>query len=233
MNTRLNAAGSVRRLGAAALCAALGLLAGCLGPREIMGPRTFVVRPELSVPKAGAKLTATLGVRDLSAPLQYDRRMVILEPDFRLGSRSNEMWAEPPAAALTRCITDALVAGGHFADVGNAFDMARPDTVLTGEVRAFHENRTVKPHVAEVELRLELREARSPKVLWAGTLHETEPLDGTEGGSLAVAMNAAVARASARIAEALSSIEYVPEDPNAFLEKGKGQSGDWRSQEKK
>ena len=221
MNTRLNGAGHARRVGAIALCAALGLLAGCLGPREVIGPRTFVVRPELSVPKAENKLTATLGVREFSAPQQYDRRMVVLEPDFRLGARTNDTWAETPAAALTRCVTDALVATGHFADVGNAFDMARPDTVLTGELRAFHENKAVQPPAAEVEVRMELREARSPRVLWSGTLREVEPLAGDEASALAVAVNAAVGRVSARAAQALSVLDYVPVDPDAVLLKGK------------
>jgi ABC-type uncharacterized transport system auxiliary subunit len=217
MNTSLNGAGPVRRAAAVALCAALGLLAGCLGPREVMGPRTFVVRPELSVPKAEKTLAATLGVRDFDAPQQYDRRMLVLESDFRLGARSDDSWAEKPSAALTRCVTDALIAGGHFSDVGNAFDMARPDAVLTGELRAFHENRTVQPHVAEVELRLELREARSPKVLWAATLREVEPVAGDDASSPAVAMNTAVGRLCAKAAQALSSLDFVPEAPDAYL----------------
>ncbi len=221
MNTRLNAVGQVRRVAALAACAGLALFSGCLGPRAVMGPRIFVIRPELSVPKAETKTTVTLGVRDFVAPQQYDRRMVVLEPDFRLGARSDDSWAEPPAAALTRCFIDALAATGHFADVGNAFDMARPDTVLTGELRGFQENKTVQPPVAEVELRMELREAHSPRVLWAGTLREVEPIAGDQTNSLAVAMNAAVGRLSVKAAQTLSSIEYVPQDPDAFLGKGK------------
>jgi ABC-type uncharacterized transport system auxiliary subunit len=217
MNTRLKAAGHARRLGALALCAALGLTAGCLGPREMIGPKTFVIRPEVSIAKTEKMLSATLGVRDCAAPQQYDRRMIVLEPDFRLSSRPNEFWAESPAAALTRSITDALIAGGHFADVGNAFDMARPDAVLTAELRAFHENRAVQPPVAEVEVRLELREARSPQVLWAGTLREVEPLAGEEASALAVAMNAAVGRISVKAAQALSTLDFVAQDPDVAL----------------
>ena len=75
--------------------------------------------------------------------------------------------------------------------------------------------------VAEVEVRMELREADSPTVLWAGTLREVEPLAGNQGSSLAVAMNAAVGRLATKAAQAMSSVEYVPEDPNAFLKKEK------------
>jgi ABC-type uncharacterized transport system auxiliary subunit len=101
--------------------------------------------------------------------------------------------------------------------VGNAFDMARPDAVLTAELRAFHENRAVQPPVAEVEVRLELREARSPQVLWAGTLREVEPLAGEEASALAVAMNAAVGRISVKAAQALSTLDFVAQDPDVAL----------------
>jgi len=147
--------------------------------------------------------------------------MVVLEPDFRLTTRSDDTWAEPPAAALTRCVTDALAATGHFSDVGDAFNMAHPDMIMTGELRAFNENRTVQPRVAEVELRVELREARSPKVLWAGTLREVEPMAGDKENALAVAMNAAVSRVCATLARSLSALEYVAVDPDAALDLGK------------
>ncbi len=221
MKQRTNGPGDLRRLGMLSLSAMLLLCSGCLGPREVVGPKTFMLRPTIAVPKAEKALAATLGVREFEAPVQYDRRMVVLEPDFRLDALSNQSWAETPATTLTRCVTDAILASAHFSDVGNAFNMARPNTELTGELRAFHVNRTVKPAVAEVELRLELRDALSPKVLWSGTLCEVEPLADDQGSALAVAMNAAVGRLSAKAATALSAVEYVAEDPNAFLEKGK------------
>ena len=221
MSKHRNAAGCARLAGLLPLCALLAVLPGCLGPRAVVGPKVFMIRPEISVPKAENKLAATLGLRGFEAPLQYDRRMVVLEPDFRLGSRSNESWAEAPAAVVTRCITDALVAAGHFSDVGNSFNMTRPDTELTGEVRAFQENRTVKPAVAEVEVRMELREALSPKVLWADTLREVEPLSEDQGNALAVAMNAAVGRLATKAAQAMSQVDFVPENPDAFLQRGK------------
>jgi len=218
---RRNGDGRVRLSAGLALCALVAALSGCLGPREVLGPKVFMIRPEITAPAAGKQLAATVGVRSFEAPLQYDRKMVVLEHDFRLGARSNESWAEAPAAAVTRCITDALLATGHFADVGNAFNMKRPDLELTGELRAFQENRTGKSPVAEVEVRLELREGLSPKVVWAGTLRESEPLSGDQGNALAVAMNAAVGRLAVKAAQAMSSVEYVSEDPNAFLKKGK------------
>ena len=223
MNTHPTAAGRVRLPGVLALCALLGTLSGCLAPREVLGPKVFVIRPEISVPKTDQRLAATVGIRGFEAPIQYDRRMVVLEPDFRIGARSNESWAEPPAAAVTRCITDALAAAGRFADVGNSFNMKRPDLELTGELRAFQENRTGKSPVAEVEVRMELRAARSPKAIWTGTLREAEPLAGDHGNALAVAMNAAVGRLALKAAQELSAVEYVPEDPNASLEQGKKQ----------
>jgi hypothetical protein len=94
MNTRLKAAGHARRLGALALCAALGLTAGCLGPREMIGPKTFVIRPEVSIAKTEKTLSATLGVRRLPVP----------SPTHSLPVDISPMWATPSTWPVpTRC----------------------------------------------------------------------------------------------------------------------------------
>ncbi len=192
--------------GAFAACLAGAVLAaGCLGPRNVVETRLYRLNPvvTLSMPEV-ASGGPTLGLRPLDTAQPYDLRMAAMGPDRVVTYRAFDKWAEFPADALTRALTDALVATGRFADVGNAGDMARPDLILTGEIRAFHENRAVSPPVAEVEVRLEMRAARAPGAVWSGTLLETAPMDGQDGAAFANAMNSAVGRLMEKAAKAMA-----------------------------
>ena len=83
--------------------------------------------------------------------------------------------------------------------------MARPDLILTGELRKYHENRTKTPPTAEIELRLELRNPREATALWAQTLHAEETLQGEGREALPVAMNQALASLAKAAAEAIAT----------------------------
>lgn len=200
--------------GAVAACLAGAVLAaGCLGPRDVVESRLFRLAPPAPAPGAAAPSGMTVGVRPLDTARPYDLRMAVMDSDFSVAYRSFDRWAELPSDALTRALSDALSATGRFSDVGGAGDMNRPDFILTGEIRAFHENRTVSPPVAELEARLELRASREPAVVWSGTLRETEPLDGADGAAFASAMNRAAGRLVGRAA--LGMADACPDAENA------------------
>ena len=151
------------------------LLSGCLHSPVIEKTRYYAVTPAIKVnpvPSSGL----TLGIRPLFVSHTYGPVMAYLDDNHQLGYRSGEEWAESPAYVVTRAIQDALAASRRFADVGNAADMARPDLLLTGELRIYRENRTVEPPTAELEIRLELRKATEPGSLWAETITESEPM---------------------------------------------------------
>jgi len=179
------------------------LCSACLTPREVQPVRLFTLDPQITVPPA-ARTELTLGVRPLSVARPYEREMVFQGADQVLEYRRGQNWAEKPGTVLTRAISDALIASGRFSDVGNAADMARPDLMLTGELRKFHENRSVSPPVAELELRLELRGARDVRNFWDGTLRAEVPMEETGAAAFAAAMEAAVADVARQAAEAIS-----------------------------
>ncbi len=190
------------------------LTTGCLTAPDIERTRLYTLHTDLQMDEA-EPLDLTLGVRPLFAARPYALPMAFLNDAGQLGYRVRDEWAEPPANSVTRAVTDALAATNRYKDVGNAADMARPDLLLTGELRMFHENRTESPPMAELEVRLELRPAREPGALWAATLRETEPLDGDGAADFATAMNAALARLAQRAADAIATVEPPELTPNA------------------
>ena len=179
-------------------------LCGCLGPREVQPVQRYAIHPDIAAPDAPAT-EYTLGVRPLVSSLPYGLRMVYLEGRHRLGTLPAAEWGEQPAEAVTRALVDALTASGRFQDVGDAANMNRPDYILTGDLRRFHENRTGQPWTAEIEVRLELRAAMGTANPWSATLHEAIPVEnGAEAtpADFAAAMNTAISNIAARTAEA-------------------------------
>ncbi|HDP33768.1 MAG TPA: hypothetical protein ENN29_01520 [Candidatus Hydrogenedentes bacterium] len=187
------------------------LTAGCLTAPDIEKTRLYMLQPDINVPTA-APLELTLGVRPLFAARPYGLPMTFLDANQQLGYRTKEEWAEPPADTVTRALTDALAATKRFKDVGNASDMARPELLLTGELRKFYENRAVEPRRAEVEVRLELRFSRAPGAYWAQTLSETVAIQADDAPAFAAAMNEAVACLVVRAADAIAAVD--PPDMN-------------------
>lgn len=192
---------------------ALCLSAGCLTSREIERTRHYTLYPEIHVDTAPA-LDLTLGIRPLFAARAYGVLMAVLDGDHQMGFRDRDQWAEPPANTVTRAVSDAIAATGRFKDVGNAADMTRPDLLLTGELRMFHENRSVSPPMAELEVRLELRPARQPGVLWAETMREAVPMEGHTPAAFAAAMNLALTSLARHAAAEIAAIE--PPEENMF-----------------
>jgi len=182
------------------------LLAGCLTAGPITATHYYAIDPQLSVAQA-QPLDKTLGVRPFTVARPYGLAMAFLDTGHRIGYREHLEWAEKPEDMLTRAVTDAIIATGRFSDVGNAAEMARPDFMLTGHLRKFHENRTVAPAQAAIEIRLELREARGAKALWAATLTSEVPLEDDRAATLAAAMSEAAAQIAQHAATAIAQVE--------------------------
>lgn len=206
------------------------VMAGCLS-HKVASTRFFLIEPpavlhehgtpapatmapaateigQVSGPLPAVPVALTLGVRPFLAAKPYAQPMAYLGEDRELVFRDRVHWAEPPGEVLTRAVRDALAASGRFQDVGDAADMARPDLILTGEVRRFLENRTVTPAMAEVAVHIEVREARGVRLLWAGLLRATEPVHEATPGALTAAMSEAVARIAEDAARTLAGVSF-------------------------
>ena len=189
------------------------LCAGCLTPKKIVPTQYYTIDPVIDV--GAAEPTAlTLGVRPLAVARPYDAGMAYLDSRHRLAYRVKEEWAELPRDVVTRAVMDAITATGRFADVGKAAEMSLPDLMLTGEVRKFHEDRSVRPPIVELEARLELRRTRAKDPIWAQTLRAETPIADESGEALAAAMSEAVASIARQAAENIVRADLsVPEAP--------------------
>lgn len=178
------------------------LLCGCLTAPKLSPIHTYVVEPKPAV--ATAEPTGkTLGVRQLEASRPYREQIVYRDKGMTLGYFPNAEWAELPAQVVTRALKDALIQSGRFTDVGDAGDLVSPDYILTGQLREFDLVRSTEPWTANVEIRLELRGAMLPEIVWAQTLSAKENLKKDDVSALPAAMSKAV---SGVIEEAVAGI---------------------------
>ncbi|MBI2425970.1 MAG: membrane integrity-associated transporter subunit PqiC [Candidatus Hydrogenedentes bacterium] len=177
--------------------------AGCLSPREITPVHRYLLQPAVSV-QAVSTSPKTLGVRPLEIAASYDTTLAHADSSLHLAYWPNEEWAERPAVALTRLLQDAIGATKAFQDSGNAAVMARPDYYLTGTIRKFHARQMESGQVAEIEVLLEVREARGAARLWDALLHEEVPMDDFTPAALASAMNQALASVASKAANGLA-----------------------------
>lgn len=178
------------------------LAAGCLTAREFTPTLRYTFTPEIPVVAAGQPADETLAVRPLESARPY-KQNIVYRNGLEIGHYASVEWAELPADAVGRALRDALLASGRYRDVGSALDLTKPTYILTGQLRKFDLVKDIHPWYAEVEVRLEVREALGRRLVWASTLNATEQLDQDEIGALPAAMGRAVSRL---IAEAATGI---------------------------
>lgn len=182
-------------------------LSGCLGAPTVVKREYFSLSPSLSVIH-GEPLDKTLGIRSLDVAKPYSSSMAYLASSYKISYRNAQEWAERPGDTVTRALIDALAASGRFKDVGDAAEMARPDYILTGELRTFVEDRTTSPPSALIEVRIAVREAQDKELLWIDTLKFSEPLDaGTDASAFAAAMTRAIEKLVETAAIGITSAE--------------------------
>ncbi len=182
------------------------LLSGCLTPNHVTVPQRYVLQPDINVSQA-KNSGKTLGIRPFMVAQPY-RLPLVYQEGARLGVYPNEEWAEQPGDMVTRAVSDAIMATGRFQDVGNAADMARPDLILTGELRKFHEGRSDTSVQAVISLHLELREARGTNAYWVETLTFTHVIEDDTPIAFVEGMNGAVDQLIQHVAEKLSTLIF-------------------------
>lgn len=178
-------------------------LSGCIRrpPPPVL---RYALEPAVSVPRVEATDRA-LGVRPLEAAMPY-RLKVIFRDGLEIGEYRDVEWAELPRDIVTRALLDTVAATGRFADVGSAPDVRRPNLLLLGELRRFDEVRTDGAWEAHVVVRLEVREALGPGVLWSEVLSAQVPLARNEVSALPDAMTRAVEDIVGRAAAAIAAL---------------------------
>jgi len=182
----------------------LPLLAGCLTAGEVTPTLEFLVQPT-STTATVESTGKTLGIRPLASAQHLTTVMARVGAGGELFRYRDARWAELPALATSRALRDAIAQTNQFADVSDAADMARPDFILTGELRDFQEVQRSDASFARISARIEVREARGTHLVYAETLTEEEPLPNASPASLAIGIETALGRLASRAAAALSA----------------------------
>ena len=184
---------------------ALLIAAGCATP-TYQPVTSFAVEPQIDVPQATPTVD-TLGVRPLEYGRPYRQPIAYRDKGFVLGAYDKFEWAELPRDIVTRTLIDAISATHAFQDVGLAALMARPNLLLTGQLRKFDLDKTADPWKANVEVSLSLRPALESNVVWSGVLTATAPLAKNDIAALPEAMSQAVANIATQAATAIAQAQ--------------------------
>lgn len=174
------------------------VLCGCLGPKDYVERTNYILRPQLNVPKA-APTVKTVGVRPLAPAESVRDEIAYRKEAYELRYYDSARWAESPRDAVTRTLKDALLASGHFADVGDARDV-QPTLLVIGELREFEEVRDAEGRFAVVTVRLEARYTADDKAAWTGTINSRVPVEGDGLSALAASMSRAIAEIAEKAA---------------------------------
>lgn len=182
----------------AVLCGIPLALAGCLSTPSVVPTRYYTLHIEAPL-EAGLSTGKSLGIRPLTSARPYKLEIAYKAESHRLAYFSRAEWADTPATAVNRALTDAIRSLEVFSDVGDAADMVRPDYILTGELRRFEADYTTESPHAVVELSLAIRDSMGQGAFWEGLLSAHTPLppglpDGSPSNvdAIAAAMSAAV-----------------------------------------
>jgi len=154
-----------------------------------------------------------LAVRPLRIPRIYRQKIIYRDHNQVLGQYDFYEWSEPPSEAVTRLVMEALRSTGRFGDVALAAELRSSDGMLTGEILAFDEDRTLQPPHARCEMRLELRGGPERAFLWADTFVAVVPMARNDVSALPEAMTSALNTIMDEVVPAIQTVA-LPTEPH-------------------
>ena len=183
----------------------------CLSTPVVEKTWYYTLSPQVKIEECEV-IDYTLGIRSVPTSKAYGLQMAYLDNNFEIAYRERERWVEHPSVVVSRAVQDAIVSTGRFADAGNAADLARPDLIMTGELRAFHENRSDEVSTAELGVHFQSRRAFMPGLLWSDTIMKSAVLSSSNALEFSETMNLLLEELSKEVAEAVIHLEFPPKD---------------------
>jgi ABC-type uncharacterized transport system auxiliary subunit len=186
------------------------LLPGCLTPGTIEPTRYYTLSPT-TVPGDETGVDQTLGIRPLIGAKPYKLEMAYRAEKNRLAYFVDAEWAELPATLVSRALSDSIIESRLFSDAGDAADMARPDFVLSGELRRFEADYTGEAPLFIATIAVSVRETGTGERRWHDLIEARVPLKAgrlndageTDYSDIARGASLAVSQLSAAVCEAL------------------------------
>ncbi|MBL7645175.1 MAG: membrane integrity-associated transporter subunit PqiC [Candidatus Hydrogenedentes bacterium] len=166
------------------LMTSVATLGGCLTAATISPTRYYTITPEIAV-DAMANSGKSLGIRPLIGAKPYKLAVAYTAEDNRLAYYHDAEWADLPATMVNRALTDGLIKLEGFSEVDDAANIARPNFILTGELRRFEADYNRETPAAVVEIICIIRDTESGVSLWQGYVTGETPFPASaEGESL-------------------------------------------------
>ena len=202
----MNPAPRLRVLPAA--IAMLAVLAGCAGltPPETDEVSVYVLdaRPVISPQLPRHNVVLAVGVPRARPGFDTPRMAYVKQP-YEIEYFTKSRWADAPARMLGPLVAHALEQGGGFRAVVHNPGVVAGDVRLDIEIERLQHEFIGEPSRARVMLRAQLIDIGERRVIAARELEETEPAAADNAYAGVTAMNRALERLLARLAEFCAS----------------------------
>ncbi len=156
-------------------------ICGCLTATTISPARYYTITPVTTV-KPIASSGRSLGIRPLIGAKPYKLAVAYTAENNRIAYFQNAEWADLPATMVNRALTDGLIKLEGFSEVDDAANIARPNFILTGELRRFEADYNRETPAVIVEIICIIRDTESGASLWQGYVTGETPLPQVNDG---------------------------------------------------
>ena len=168
----------------------------CLACSGVVPPTNYYVLDLPAPAPAAARLEHTAVLMPIRAGRVIRQgRIVYRESPEQVGYYEYHRWAEDPEDSVARSLRQQVLALGTFARVADFDGRTTGDFLLRGELLRLEEVDHGGGVRATVEISLELVEAATSRVVWAGTAEKTEMVPASEVRSVVSRLSAAADQA--------------------------------------
>lgn len=187
-----------------ALAAAVAV--GCLACGATAPPTHYYA---LDLPRpapAATRLAHTAVLMPIRAgEIARQGRIVYRESPHQVGFYEYHRWAEDPEDSVAEALAGELLARGTFASVTPFDGRTQADFILRGELRRIEEIDYDGPVKASVEIALELVDADTSRVIWAGSAAAVEDVPTAEVRAVVERLSVSADQAIKRLAGQIDS----------------------------
>ncbi len=174
-------------------CAAMLLMAGCVG--RVVQPHYYTLEtpPALSPAVSGRQVAATVAVSQFGAPPYLRQgRIVYRQSPEEIGFYEYRRWAADPAETITAAMIDSLRSRRMFSFVKRNDDRNEQDYLMTGRLERLEEVDYNGPVRVNAQISAELVNLRTGSTEWTGDASATFNVEKSNVDSVVAQMNHAV-----------------------------------------
>jgi ABC-type uncharacterized transport system auxiliary subunit len=143
------------------------LATGCLGAREVKR-NYFVIRPPEAHEVMESEIEGQVRVRDLTPEAVYDKfQLVIRLSPIQLRYSGSNLWAVRPHVMLSDHLAQSLAQHQLFTGVTRQLSEARPDYIISGDLRAVEVQEYEDGRRAHLAFNLRMTRFSDGTLLWS------------------------------------------------------------------